>query len=189
MDIPHFIYPFIRWWTFGWFGFHFLANMNNATMNNLHMCLYMGWGFLCFHQISHTIFIKLGEGMAFSIHIWLCDSINTWFYFITQKSPGGIVNLGISKFFFLLSWEGDSRIQSDLRERCLASLCFSFIICKMSMFIIWNSMEAKTRYCLWTFVINCEELCAFEAFKAFMFRYVHGSDWIGAVFFSSWETV
>ena len=44
--------------------------------------------------------------MAFSIHIWLYDSINTWFYFITQKSLGGIVNLGISKtFFFFFSSE------------------------------------------------------------------------------------
>ena len=81
-----------------------------------------------------------------------------------SEKPRWYSKPGHKQIFFLLSWEGDSRIQSDLRERCLASLCFSFIICKMSMFIIWNSKEAKTRYCLWTFVINCEELCEFEAF-------------------------
>ena len=54
MDIPHFIYPFINWWTYD--CFHFLAIMNNAVMDT--------FKFLCGYIFSFLLGIYLGVGLV-----------------------------------------------------------------------------------------------------------------------------
>ena len=51
MNIPHFVYPFIRWWTLG--VYHFLTIMNNASMN-IHAQVFM-WTWVFSSPMGGTV--------------------------------------------------------------------------------------------------------------------------------------